>query len=139
MIHFLILNENVSFIFFPLVHRISINIACLHPRFGEKTPKQILEEMRKEEEEGEIDVNLKEYVQQRNRARQSPFPTFVLEVRATPPMTPPTQVSSSSPPPPSPSASFFVFDIYRSYHELFLVFLLANLVYNVFSNNYIQW
>ena len=52
--------------------------------------------MKKEEDEGEIDVNLKEYVLQRNRARQSPFPTFVLEVRASPPIFP-TQVTSSSP------------------------------------------
>jgi hypothetical protein len=74
--------------------RVSINIACLHPKFGEKTPKQLLEEMKKEEEDGEIDIHLKEYVQQRNRARQSPFPTFVLELRATPPIVP-TQVSSS--------------------------------------------
>jgi hypothetical protein len=69
--------------------------------------------MRKEEEEGEIDVNLKEYVQQRNRARQSPFPTFVLEVRATPQMTP-TQVS----PPSTPTSSMQESDsIQRSFPE----------------------
>lgn len=41
--------------------------------------------MEEEEEQGEVDVHLQEYAEKRLLARQSPFPTIVVEVRATPP------------------------------------------------------
>ena len=41
--------------------------------------------MKKEEENGEVDVNAKEYRKRRNQIRQSPYPSLVLEVMATPP------------------------------------------------------
>ena len=63
----------------------SVNCAHLHPKFGEQTPEETLEEMKKEEEEGEIDLNLKAYKEKRLLARRSPYPTVVIEVRSTPP------------------------------------------------------
>mmetsp|Transcript_19926 Transcript_19926/g.30783 ORF Transcript_19926/g.30783 Transcript_19926/m.30783 type:complete len:485 (-) Transcript_19926:257-1711(-) len=64
---------------------VSVNCAHLHPKFGEKTPEQILEEMKQEEEEGEVDLNLKAYKERREAARRSPYPTLVMEVMASPP------------------------------------------------------
>lgn len=64
---------------------VAINCAHLHPKFGEKTPAQILEEMQMEDASGEVDVNLEQYKRAREAARRSPYPTVVLEVRATPP------------------------------------------------------
>jgi hypothetical protein len=75
---------------------VSVNCAHLHPKFGEKTPQQELEELRNEPEE--IDLNLEEYKQRRMEARRSPFPSIVVEVRAMPP-------PEFSPPPPSGPAS----------------------------------
>lgn len=63
---------------------VSINAASLHPKYGEKTPEEILEDMKREDSDGEVDLNLEEYKKMRNRARQSPYPTVVIEVRATP-------------------------------------------------------
>lgn len=78
------------------VSSVSVNCAHLHPRFGEKTPEQQLKEMKEEEEAGEVDLNLQEYKQRRLKARQSPYPSIVVEVRA---MAPP----DFTPPPPAPS------------------------------------
>jgi hypothetical protein len=64
---------------------VSVNCAHLHPNFGEKTPEQELEEMKAEEEAGEVDLNYKEYQKQKQAARRSPYPTIVVEVRAHPP------------------------------------------------------
>mmetsp|Transcript_14432 Transcript_14432/g.20338 ORF Transcript_14432/g.20338 Transcript_14432/m.20338 type:complete len:484 (-) Transcript_14432:257-1708(-) len=64
---------------------VSVNFAHLHPKFGEKTPEQILQEMKEEEEEGEVDLNLKAYKERREAARRSPYPTLVIEVMASPP------------------------------------------------------
>eukprot|EP00523_Entomoneis_sp_CCMP467_P012363 CAMPEP_0168797964 /NCGR_PEP_ID=MMETSP0725-20121227/17624_1 /TAXON_ID=265536 /ORGANISM="Amphiprora sp., Strain CCMP467" /LENGTH=455 /DNA_ID=CAMNT_0008849291 /DNA_START=60 /DNA_END=1427 /DNA_ORIENTATION=- len=64
---------------------VAVNCAHLHPEFGKKTPEQELEEMKKEEEAGEVDVNLLEYQERRLQARRSPYPSVVIEVRATPP------------------------------------------------------
>lgn len=64
---------------------VAINLAHLHPKFGEKSPQQKLLEMKKEDSTGEVDVNLEEYKRARTLARRSPYPTIVLEVRATPP------------------------------------------------------
>lgn len=50
--------------------------------------------MKEEEESGEVDLNLQEYKKRRMQARQSPYPSVVVEVRA---MVPP----DFSPPPPS--------------------------------------
>jgi hypothetical protein len=71
---------------------LSINCAHLHPNYGEKTPEQQLEEMKKEEEAGEVDLNLQEYKKRRNEARRSPYPSVIVEVLSTPSpdYTPPT-------------------------------------------------
>uniref|UniRef100_A0A7S4EFH5 Uncharacterized protein n=2 Tax=Pseudo-nitzschia australis TaxID=44445 RepID=A0A7S4EFH5_9STRA len=78
---------------------VSVNCAHLHPKYGEKTPEQELKEMQEEEEEGEIDLNLREYKKQRIVARRSPYPSVVIEVRSmTPPdFTPPPPVAPTSP------------------------------------------
>jgi hypothetical protein len=57
----------------------------LHPKFGEKTAEEILKEMQEEDEGAEVDVNLQAYKEKRMAARRSPYPTVVLEVRASPP------------------------------------------------------
>ena len=64
---------------------VSISLAHLHPDFGKKTSAEIMAEMKKEDEEGEVDVNAEKYREMRNRARQSPYPSFVMEVLASPP------------------------------------------------------
>ena len=63
---------------------VSVNCAHLHPHFGNKTPEDVLKEMKEEEEKGEVDLNAQEYAKKRLLARQSPYPTVVLEVRAQP-------------------------------------------------------
>jgi hypothetical protein len=68
----------------------------LHPNFGEKTPEQELKELKEQEEAGEVDLNLQEYKRRRLQARQSPYPSVVVEVRA---MVPP---DFSSRPPSGP-------------------------------------
>ncbi|KAL7577556.1 hypothetical protein ACA910_015086 [Epithemia clementina (nom. ined.)] len=77
---------------------VSVTCAHLHPKFGEKTPREEreseLQEMKQMDEEGEIDVHYQEFLKRRVMARQSPYPTVVIEVRATPP--PDFQASSSS-------------------------------------------
>ena len=73
----------------PPIHRVSISCAHLHPKFGEKTAKEILAEMEKEDEEDgppeDVDVNYEEMKKRRQEARQAPYPTIVLEVMASPP------------------------------------------------------
>lgn len=70
----------------PLIqHSVSVNCAHLHPKFGEPTPEEQLEEMKKEDEEGEVDLNLRAYKEKRLLARRSPYPTVVIEVRSQPP------------------------------------------------------
>ena len=64
----------------------NINGASLHPRYGEKTPKEIIEELEKFEAEGEIDLNLVEQTKRKNQARRSPYPTLIIELQATPPI-----------------------------------------------------
>jgi len=73
---------------------VSVNLAHLHPKYGEKTPEQELKELQEEEQEGEVDVNLEMYKKQRLLARRSPYPSVVIEVRS---MAPPEY----TPPPPS--------------------------------------
>ena len=63
---------------------VAINCAHLHPNFGERTPAQQLQDMKDEDEAGEVDVNLEQYKVMRLQARRSPYPTVVLEVRAQP-------------------------------------------------------
>lgn len=79
---------------------VSVNLAHLHPNYGEKTPEELLQEMKEEEEAGEVDVHYQEYKQKRLLARRSPYPTVVIEVRSVPPPD-----FSSSPRPPMPSSS----------------------------------
>lgn len=73
---------------------VSVKCAHLHPNYGVKTPEQELEEIKEEEMNGEIDLNLQEYKRQRIVARQSPYPSVVIEVLA---MAPPNY----TPPPPT--------------------------------------
>ena len=78
-----------------IVCSVSVNFAHLHPKFGEKTPEQELKELQEEEESGEVDLNLVEYKKRKMLARRSPYPSVVVEVRATPPPD-----FSQAPPPP---------------------------------------
>ncbi len=90
------LNLISTFAYFMVLemYRVSINAAGLHPDFGAKTAQEALRDLQEEEEMGEVDLNLKEYKERRNKARQSPFPSIVIEVRATPPI----EFGSGSPP-----------------------------------------
>ena len=63
---------------------VAINCAHLHPNFGVRTPAQQLQDMQEEDAAGEVDVNLEQYKKLRLQARQSPYPTVVIEVRAQP-------------------------------------------------------
>jgi hypothetical protein len=78
---------------------VSVNCAHLHPKFGERTPEQELEDMKEEDEEGEVDLNLVEYKAKRLLARRSPYPTIVIEVRSTPPPDFSPSVSAEKTPP----------------------------------------
>jgi hypothetical protein len=64
---------------------VSVNCAHLHPDFGKKTAAETLQEMKEQEETGEVDLVYEEYRAKKLLARQSPFPTIVIEVRAGPP------------------------------------------------------
>lgn len=77
---------------------VSISLASLHPDFGAKTMAEKVAKLESEEEAGEVDVNLEEYKKRRVLARQSPYPTLVLEVKALPPpeFDDPMQGSSDS-------------------------------------------
>lgn len=81
---------------------VSVNLAHLHPNYGEKTPEELLQEMKEEEEAGEVDVHYQEYKQKRLLARRSPYPTVVIEVRSVPP---PDFSSAPRPPMSTPSSS----------------------------------
>ena len=73
----------------PLLHKqhisVSINCAHLHPQYGMQTPEEQLAELKREEEEGEVDVNMQEYKKRRDEARRSPYPSVIVEVQSTPP------------------------------------------------------
>lgn len=69
----------------PREWSVSVNCAHLHPKYGQLTAKQELEQMKDEEENKEVDLNYKEYLEKRQMARRSPYPTIVIEVRSTPP------------------------------------------------------
>ena len=64
---------------------VSVNCAHLHPQFGQKTAAEELAELQAEDEAGEVDLHYQDYQQQRLAARRSPYPTIVVEVRASPP------------------------------------------------------
>jgi hypothetical protein len=64
---------------------VSVNCAHLHPKFGEMTPEEELADMKNEEQDAEVDLNLQEYKQRRLLARRSPYPSVVVEVRSMPP------------------------------------------------------
>ena len=75
---------------------VSVNCAHLHPKFGEKTPREEMKELQQLDQPGEVvDVHYQEFLKRRVLARQSPYPTVVIEVRATPP----PDFSGESPPP----------------------------------------
>jgi len=85
---FFYMNKNCS---------VSVNCAHLHPKFGEKTPEEELQDLKDEEAAGEVDVNEQQMREMRTRARQSPYPTIVLEVRAEPPQDWRTQAAPRKP------------------------------------------
>lgn len=64
---------------------VSINCAHLHPQYGTLSPEEQLAELKREEEQGEVDVNLQEYKKRRDEARRSPYPSVIVEVQSTPP------------------------------------------------------
>lgn len=79
---------------------VSVNCAHLHPDFGKRTAQEILKEMQEQEASGEeIDLVYEAYQAKKLLARQSPFPTIVIEVRASPPP------DFGDAPPPQPPAS----------------------------------
>jgi hypothetical protein len=80
---------------------VSVNCAHLHPDFGKKTAVETLQEMQEQEASGEaIDLVYEEYQAKKLLARQSPFPTIVIEVRSQSPPdfgdAPPQQKSASA-------------------------------------------
>jgi hypothetical protein len=80
---------------------VSVNCAHLHPDFGKKTAAETLQEMQEQEASGEaIDLVYEEYQAKKLLARQSPFPTIVIEVRSQSPPdfgdAPPQQKPTSS-------------------------------------------
>jgi hypothetical protein len=67
------------------VWNIAINCAHMHPQYGERTIKQKIEDLKAlDAAGGEVDVNLEAYKATRLAARRSPYPSIVIEVRATP-------------------------------------------------------
>ena len=76
---------------------VSVNCAHLHPQYGEQTPEQELQALQEEEED--LDLNLRDYKERRMLARRSPYPSVVVEVRATPPpeFTPPAPTGPVTP------------------------------------------
>jgi len=64
----------------------SVSMAQLHPNYGELTPEQRLTKEAEEAKRGEVDLNYEAYEVKRMKARQSPYPTVVLEVKSMPPM-----------------------------------------------------
>lgn len=84
---------------------VSVTCAHLHPKFGQKSSQGYNQEKEGQQQQqgiqgGEIDVRYQEFLQRRVLARQSPYPTVVIEVRASPP----PEFSPPSPPPPPPQA-----------------------------------
>jgi hypothetical protein len=80
---------------------VSVNCAHLHPDFGKKTAAETLQEMQEQEASGEaIDLVYEEYQAKKLLARQSPFPTIVIEVRSQSPPdfgdAPPQKPTSSA-------------------------------------------
>jgi len=74
---------------------VSISLASLHPEFGAKTLAETIAEMESAEQAQDEDPKLTAYKKQRVLARQSPYPSLVLEVKALPP--PDFDESPSSP------------------------------------------
>uniref|UniRef100_A0A7S4M9D6 Uncharacterized protein n=1 Tax=Odontella aurita TaxID=265563 RepID=A0A7S4M9D6_9STRA len=86
---------------------VSVNVAHLHPYYGEKTPEEVLAEMQEAEESGEpevVDVNLEAYKELRTKARRSPHPSLVLEVMASPPPDFGGEAAQQQPPSPEMEA-----------------------------------
>lgn len=87
---------------------VSVSCAHLHPKFGELTPYQQLQQLQQEDKDGEIDMNYREYQERKVLARRSPYPTLVLEVRAMPA----PDFGAATPPPPT-TASIVDRDVTR--------------------------
>ena len=66
-----------------------MNSTHLHPKYGEKTPKQELKELQEIEEDGEVDLNLQEYNTRSNASSRGDLPTHKLSLRFAASMVPP--------------------------------------------------
>lgn len=64
----------------------SINMAQMHPKFGDLTPEQRLAEEMEKDQRGEVDLNYEKFKERRRQSRRSPYPTVVVEVKANPPV-----------------------------------------------------
>ncbi len=81
----LFLTKRPVIVLILICNSVSINGASLHPCYGEKTPKEIIDELEEIEEDGMLDLNKVEGMRRRNQARRSPYPTLIIEVQASPP------------------------------------------------------
>ncbi len=79
--------------FFPTLNifvsnSIAVSGASLHPDYSYASA----EEVSRMEKEGDMTDKQKEILEKKNRARQSPYPTLIVEVKANPqPTHPPTR------------------------------------------------
>ena len=71
-----------------------ISVSTLHPDYGNEKPHELYEN--KINEIKENNVELKKYIDSRNRARQSPYPSLILEVNSSPPIDFSSDVDSST-------------------------------------------
>ena len=66
------------------------------------TAEEELAELKSDDQDEEVDLNLQEYKQRRLLARRSPYPSIVVEVRSMPPIefSPSTEAQEEQPPSP---------------------------------------
>lgn len=64
---------------------VNINGACLHPKYGEKSPKEMMEEF--DNLEQKVIEEEVEKMARLNQARRSPYPTIIIEIQASPPLS----------------------------------------------------
>lgn len=64
---------------------VNVNAASLHPKYGKKTAGDILAQMKIQDTVGEVDVNAEDRADRKDKARRSPYPSLVIEVKSTPP------------------------------------------------------
>lgn len=67
----------------------SVNLSHMHPSFEDEV-------LQKHKQDTEVDEKYIEYLEKKQMARRSPFPTLVIEVRSSPPMETEEKPSSAS-------------------------------------------